>query len=468
MLKVELLTLDPKIFDNLQDFFTQFKDLLLQFKACGVDKSKEEKQMVLTILSKLGPEFFVFVSTFHSVKFASRYNSKMPSLEEFIESLTQQQTKVINMEKIKGPKAHAITMQDGSHQYKKYKDKDKRKSHANPKKEGYSKPFTNASRSKSGKGRKGEKCTYFHKGFHPESACMQKQIDLITQILHQNNLGYRIPEGAKKKKLENQNTKKGNSSHALINSSPNAWIIDSGASHHMVATKAVYYSLDACKDAPILMGDNSPIEVTGKGRIELTNRSFKNVLHVSKLSVNIFSVYQMTNYGTRKKLIFTPNAVDIYEIQTNSRVATSDVNHQSRLYTFSKFIEPDSTLLLTHVDESSRIWHERFEHLNFRYMQKLSKQILVDVLPDIHFSKGICEGCVLGKHPQEKFDKGKTQRVSAPLYLIHSDLMGPFSHPSIDKTRFVLIFLIISHVSHGFTFSGKNMRSFNTSNISKP
>jgi hypothetical protein len=60
----------------------------LQLKACGVDKS-EEKQMVLTILSKLGPKLFVFVSTFHSVKFASRATWNMPSLEEFIESLTR-------------------------------------------------------------------------------------------------------------------------------------------------------------------------------------------------------------------------------------------------------------------------------------------------------------------------------------------------------------------------------------------
>jgi hypothetical protein len=76
---------------------------------------------------------------------------------------------------------------------------------------------------------------------------MQKQIDLMSQILHQNNLGDRIHEGAKKKKLEDLNSKKGNSSHALIamNSSPNAWIVDSGASHHMDASEEVYSSLDA-------------------------------------------------------------------------------------------------------------------------------------------------------------------------------------------------------------------------------
>ena len=81
------------------------------------------------------------------------------------------------MGKIKGPKAHALTVQDGSsHQYHKSKDKEKRKSHANPNKEGYSKPVNDASGSKGGKGIRGEKCTYCHKGFHPKSDCMQKKI----------------------------------------------------------------------------------------------------------------------------------------------------------------------------------------------------------------------------------------------------------------------------------------------------
>jgi hypothetical protein len=75
------------------------------------------------------------------------------------------------------------------------------------------------------------------------------------------------------------------------NSSPNAWIVDSGASHHMDASKAVYSSLDPCKGPPILMGDNSFVEVTGKGMIELTNGSFENVFHVPKLYVKLLSMY---------------------------------------------------------------------------------------------------------------------------------------------------------------------------------
>jgi hypothetical protein len=131
-------------------------------------------------------------------------------------------------------------------------------------------------------------------------------------------------------------------------------------------------------------------------------------------------------------------------------------------------LNQNSALRLTHADESSRIWHKRFGHLNFIYMQHISKKILVDGLPDIHFSKGVCEGCVLGKHPQEKFNKGKSQRASTPLDLIHSDLMGPFPHPSINKVRFFLIFVDDFSRFTWIYFLRKKSEVFNTSKISNP
>ena len=58
----------------------------------------------------------------------------MPSLEVFIESLMQEQNKLINMGKIKGAKVHALAVQDGSkHQNQKSKKKYKGKAHENPK-----------------------------------------------------------------------------------------------------------------------------------------------------------------------------------------------------------------------------------------------------------------------------------------------------------------------------------------------
>jgi hypothetical protein len=76
---------------------------------------------------------------------------------------------------------------------------------------------------------------------------MQKNIYIMTEILQQNNLGDLTPKGAKNKKLEDKNPKKGNSSHALIsiNSSLDAWIVDSKESNQMDTSKSVYYSLDS-------------------------------------------------------------------------------------------------------------------------------------------------------------------------------------------------------------------------------
>jgi hypothetical protein len=66
MPEVELNTLDPKSFDNIHDFFAKFKNLIFSLSECGIDKSTQEKQLILTILTNLGPKYGVYVSNFHS------------------------------------------------------------------------------------------------------------------------------------------------------------------------------------------------------------------------------------------------------------------------------------------------------------------------------------------------------------------------------------------------------------------
>ena len=114
----------------------------------------------------------------------------------------------------------------------------------------------------------------------------------MAETLQQNNLGNFILEGVKKQKEEDHAPKKGNN-HALveINSSSDSWIIDSGASHQMAAKEEIFTSLSSCSGPPILMGDDTPIEVAGEGRVELPNGSFDNVLHVPKISINLLLVY---------------------------------------------------------------------------------------------------------------------------------------------------------------------------------
>jgi hypothetical protein len=57
MLEVELLALDPKILKTSRISSQSTRICCCNSRLAGVDKSKEEKRMVLTILSKLGPEY---------------------------------------------------------------------------------------------------------------------------------------------------------------------------------------------------------------------------------------------------------------------------------------------------------------------------------------------------------------------------------------------------------------------------
>ena len=55
----ELISLSPSSFESLQLYFSKFKALVLQLKQCGIEK--EEEKLVLAILSKIGPNYSVFV-----------------------------------------------------------------------------------------------------------------------------------------------------------------------------------------------------------------------------------------------------------------------------------------------------------------------------------------------------------------------------------------------------------------------
>ena len=62
-------------------------------------------------------------------------------------------------------------------------------------------------------------------------------------------------------------------------------------------------------------------------------------------------------------------------------------------------------------------------------------------LPKIRFSKGFCQGCIRGKHPEHEYEKASHERTYAPLELIHSDVSSPFPHMSLSQDKYPLTFI---------------------------
>ena len=129
------------------------------------------------------------------------------------------------------------------------------------------------------------------------------------------------------------------------------------------------------------------------------------MFYVLGLSSNLFSVYQMTHTRSPNKFIFSPNEVEISEISNGKVIAKGFVDHISKVYKFSHFLPYSNPYaLLNHANEASKLWHEIFGHLNYNYLSDLSEKDMVIGLPKIKFSKGVCQGCILGKHREHKFE----------------------------------------------------------------
>ena len=84
---------------------------------------------------------------------------------------------------------------------------------------------------------------------------------------------------------------------------------------------------------------------------------------------------------------------------------------------------------------------EIFGHLNYKYLSDLSDKDMVIGLPKITFSKAFCQGCILGKHPEHKYERASHERTYAPLELIHNDISSLFSHMSMTQSKYALTFI---------------------------
>ena len=115
-------------------------------------------------------------------------------------------------------------------------------------------------------------------------------------------------------------------------------------------------------------------------------------------------------------------------------------------------IDANPTALLNHGNAVSRLWNERFGHFTFKYLQQLQKNSMVEGPPTIKTSSGICKGCIVDKHPEQKFDLGKASRAKSILGLIHSDISGPMPTTSMSGSWYVFTSLMISLDTLGFSF----------------
>ena len=136
-------------------------------------------------------------------------------------------------------------------------------------------PSGSKRRKKNGKGK--TLCSYCGRGFHPKSCCMRRTIDEMALLLKKHNIT--VPPSTRNADHREENEEHEETCHALNDScsTMHAFLIDSGASNHMVASRESFSSLQSFDGPGIQMGNNSQIRAKGKGFINLEHGKFKDV-----------------------------------------------------------------------------------------------------------------------------------------------------------------------------------------------
>ena len=106
-------------------------------------------------------------------------------------------------------------------------------------------------------------------------------------------------------------------------------------------------------------------------------------------------------------MTFTPHQVVIKDFKNPQNfLATRTVDGITRLYKFNNFgSSPFPSVFFAHSDNLSKLWHERFGHLNYLSLQQLCKDNIVTGLPLVSYKDGVCSDCVVEKHHRDSFDK---------------------------------------------------------------
>ena len=113
---------------------------------------------------------------------------------------------------------------------------------------------------------------------------------------------------------------------------------------------------------------------------------------------------------------------------------------EGRLYLLKLSIV-DHCLITTEDSAEDWLWHSRLGHLSFHKLKEMSRKKTVDGLPTVNVPNKLCASCIAGKHHRKPFPKSSTFRASEPLELIHMDICGPISPPTLGGSRYFLLII---------------------------
>ncbi|GJR81616.1 retrovirus-related pol polyprotein from transposon TNT 1-94 [Tanacetum coccineum] len=216
------------------------------------------------------------------------------------------------------------------------------------------------------------------------------------------------------------------------------FIVDSGCTKHMTGNLSLLCNFVEKYLGTVRFGNNQFAPILGNGDLVQGNIKIKRVYYVKGLNHNLFSVGQFCDADL--KVAFRKSTCFVRDLQGNDLLTG---NRGTDLYTISLQDTTSSTpicLMAKASPTQAWLWHRRLSHLNFDYINLLSKKDIVIGLPKLKYVKDhLCSSCEVSKAKRSSFKSKTVPSSKGRLNLLHMDLCGPMRVASINGKKYILV-----------------------------
>ncbi|GKA09447.1 retrovirus-related pol polyprotein from transposon TNT 1-94 [Tanacetum coccineum] len=141
------------------------------------------------------------------------------------------------------------------------------------------------------------------------------------------------------------------------------------------------------------------------------------------LEVAIFEIYMFLLEAQGNDLLTGNRGTDLYIISLQETTSSTPI-----------------CLMAKASPTQAWLWHRRLSHLNFDYINLLSKKDVVIGLPKLKYVKNqLCSSCEVSKAKRSSFKSKIVPSSKGRLNLLHMDLCGPMRVASINGKKYILV-----------------------------
>nr|GEW93540.1 retrovirus-related Pol polyprotein from transposon TNT 1-94 [Tanacetum cinerariifolium] len=185
-------------------------------------------------------------------------------------------------------------------------------------------------------------------------------------------------------------------------------------------------------------GNDQFAPILGYGDLVQGNITINKVYYVEGLNHNLFSVGQFCDADL--EVAFQKSTCFVRHLHGNDLLTD---NRGYNLYTIS-LQETTSSIPLCLMAKASPtqawLWHRRLSHLNFDYINLISKKDVVIGLPKLKYIKDqLCSSYEVSKAKISSFKIKTVPSSKGRLNLLYMDLCGPMRVASINEKKYILV-----------------------------